>query len=540
MGLARKERGTLAKTVRFALFTGLARVVALLREIVAARYFGISPAMSAFTVAFQIPNLLRSLFADSALQGAVVPVLGELVEKRRRGEVAQAVNALAAALTLVLGLATVAFVFLARPLVDVIAPGLAEHGAATAHLAADLARIMFPVVLLISLSGVAAGALNAYDEFSLPAISPALWNAIIVVALVAGAHATSGEGRLYVYASGVLAGSVAQLLLPLPRLRALGVRFAWPSRVSRVHVRRMLASMLPVTVALGVMNFSVLLDSFFGSLISSSAPAAIDKAFRLYQVPQGLFSVAVATVMFPALVRAAARGDLGAVHARMAVGVRGIAFVLLPTAAVVAVLANPITHAVYQRGAFDHAATAMTSNALRWWVIAMPFAGLSTLLWRVLFSIGERRVAVGLTFVNLAVNVAVSAALYAPLGITGDVLGTVSGTVVMALLQSRVVRRRLRGVSVGSLAAPLVGMTVAAGAACGVAAAVFTATRPAAAAGTPAWLGSSALAVLAAAVVYVTATALFGVRESRRLWDAARRLLGLGAAKGVDPVRGLA
>jgi len=544
MRVERQETGHLAKAFRFAVLTGASRVVALGREVIAARYFGVTPAMSAFTVAFQIPNLLRSLFADSALQGAIVPVLGELAEKGRRGEVAQAVNALAATLTLLLGTLTVGFVIFAHPIIDVIAPGFAHGGGASANLAANLARVMFPVVLLISLSGIAAGALNAFDEFSIPAVAPALWNGVIVITLVAGAELTSGNRRVYLYAVGVVAGSVAQLLLPIPRLRRLGISLGVPRRAAGVHVRKMLKSMLPVTVALGVMNFSLLLDSFFGSLISGSAPAAIDKAFRLYQVPQGIFSVAIATVLFPALVREASRRDFAAVHARMARGLRGTLFLLLPTAAFVGALATPLTHAVYQRGAFDTNATTMTATALRWWAIAMPFAGMSTFLWRVLFSLNERRAAIVLTAVNLGTNVAVSAALYSPLGITGDVIGTVSGTVVMAVLQWSLVERRLRERGSSDtherLLRPLVGMAVAAGAAWLVAYVVSSVLRPGDDAATIVWLGNILLAAAAAAACYFPATWLFGVPEARSAGGAARRLLASIRSSRSEPARAIA
>ena len=146
-----------------------------------------------------------------------------------------------------------------------------------------------------------------------------------------------------------------QFLLPLPWLRGRGGHLTFRLDWRDERVRRVLKLMLPVTIALGLINLSLLINSLFGTLVSDQAPAAIDKAFRIYQLPQGLFSISIATILFPTLSRFAARGAHDDLRRTMANGVRQICLLLIPSAVLMAVLAEPITRLVYQRGAFGAA-----------------------------------------------------------------------------------------------------------------------------------------------------------------------------------------
>ena len=145
--------------------------------------------------------------------------------------------------------------------------------------------------------------------------------------------------------------------------------------------------MLPVTISLGLINFNLLINSFFGSLVSEQAPAAIDKAFRIYQLPQGIFSVAIATVLFPTLARFANAGEIDNLRATMANGMRQILFVLVPAAAAILALSDPMIRLVYQRGDFDPAETAVVATALFWFAFSLPTNGLYLLQTRTFFSL---------------------------------------------------------------------------------------------------------------------------------------------------------
>jgi putative peptidoglycan lipid II flippase len=432
-------------TAFFSFATGLSRLLGLAREVVAAYMFGVTAAMSAFTIAFQVPNLVRALFADSALQGAFVPVFTELLEKGERKEAFRVASSLFFLICLVLGAVTALFVLFAEPLMSLFAPGFDDQPALK-DLTVNLARLMFPIVVLLALSGLVVGMLNSFEHFAVPALAPVAWNVVIIATLVGLTPVLSDDDEIYAYAIGILAGTVVQFLLPLPWLRGRGGSFTLRLDWRDERVRRVLKLMLPVTIALGLINLSLLINSLFGTLVSDEAPAAIDKAFRIYQLPQGLFSISIATILFPTLSRFAARGARDDLRRTMGNGVRQICLWLIPSAVLMAVLAEPITRLVYQRGAFGPEATDLTSTAMLWWSIALPFQGVSLLLSRTFFSLQRPWATTALAGLNLAVNAALAAALYGPFDIAGIVVGTVAGTIAMCVAQAWILRGELGGV----------------------------------------------------------------------------------------------
>ncbi|HEU0024080.1 MAG TPA: murein biosynthesis integral membrane protein MurJ [Thermoleophilaceae bacterium] len=448
-------------TAFFSFATGLSRVLGLVREVVAASYFGVTGAMSAFTIAFQVPNLVRALVADSALQGAFVPVFTELLERGERREAFRVASSLFFLILLVLGGLTSLFVIFAEPLMTVLAPGF-DDNPALQDLTVNLARLMFPIVVLLALSGLVVGMLNSFDHFSVPALAPVAWNAVIIAALVGLVPVFPEDDEIYAYAIGILVGTVVLFALPLPWLRGRGGHLTFRLDWRDERVRRVLRLMLPVTIALGLINLSLLVNSLFGTLVSEQAPAAIDKAFRIYQLPQGLFSISIATILFPTLARFAARGARDDLRRTMANGVRQIFLLLIPSAVLMAVLAEPITRLVYERGAFGGEATDLVSEAMVWWSISLPFQGVSLLFSRAFFSLQRPWATTALAGLNLAINAALAAALYGPFGIAGIVLGTVAGTVAMCLAQGLILRGELGGVEGRRTAGAALRMLIAA------------------------------------------------------------------------------
>jgi putative peptidoglycan lipid II flippase len=493
-------------------------VLGLAREVVAASYFGVTGAMSAFTIAFQVPNLVRALVADAALQGAFIPVFSELLEKGERREAFRVASSLFLLILMALGALTLLFVVFAEPVMSLFAPGFDDDPRLRA-LTVDLAQLMFPIVLLLALSGVTVGMLNSFGHFSVPALAPVAWNLVIVGALVGLTPALAEEDEIYAYAIGVLAGTVVQLALPLPWLRGRGGRFSLSFDWRNSHVRRVLELMLPVTIALGMINLSLLINSLFGTLVSEQAPAAIDKAFRIYQLPQGLFSISVATILFPTLARLAARGATDDLRRTMANGVRQICLLLIPSAVVMAVLAEPITRLIYERGVFDAEATELVTEALVWWSISLPFQGVSLLFSRTFFSLQRPWLTTALSFANLAVNAGLAALLYEPFGIGGIVIGTVTGTVVMCVSQGWMLRGHLRGIEGARTLAAALRMLGAAGLLGGAAYAVWWALDELLGRELAAQIASVGGGLLAGFAVYAAAVWAMRIPEARQIRD---------------------
>ena len=272
-------------TAIFSAATGLSRALGLVREIVAAYLFGVSGKINAFTIAFQIPNLVRALVADAALSGAFVPVFSGLLERGERARAWRVASTVFWLVLLITGGLTALFILAAPAII-----GLFGEPGGDADLAVGLSRVLFPIVVFLGLSGVIVGVLNAYDHFTVPALAPVAWNAVIVLGLVLGVPAADGEdAELYVYAGSILIATLVQLLLPVPWLRGLDGRLRVALDWRDPAVRRIFALMLPVTITLGLINVNTLIGTLFASrlLDPELAPAAIDKAFRLYMLPQG-------------------------------------------------------------------------------------------------------------------------------------------------------------------------------------------------------------------------------------------------------------
>src|SRR5215208_5928727 len=474
-------------TAFFSIATAFSRVAGLVREIVAASYFGITGPMSAFTIAFQVPNLVRSLFADAAIQAAFVPVFTEELEKGNKREAFRLASTLIYLVTLVLGAVTAVFVLLAPVIIPIFAPGFSGE---ILDLTVTLSQILFPILIMLGATGMVVGVLNSYDRFAAFAISPFFWNVAIIAVLVLLAPAFEGNDRIYAYAIGVLVGTAIQLAIPAFDLRNTPFRPLLKLDWRMPDVRRVLLLMLPVTLSLGLINFNLLINSFFGTLVSDEAPAAIDKAFRIYMLPQGIFSVAVATVVFPTLARFAARSEYDNLRSTMANGMRQIMLLLVPAAAAVLVLSVPMTRLIYQRGEFDVQQTHLVAQALFWFSLSLPFNGLFLLLSRTFFSLQRPWIPTAISGGNLLITAVVALVLYSPFGVGGIVVGTVLATVASVVAQAVILRDQLGGIELGRLIDTAVRVTLAAAILAGVAYVVWYGLDQALGRSTPAQLVS--------------------------------------------------
>jgi len=515
----REEAGRLARSTAFFSFaTGLSRIAGLVREIVAAGYFGVKGPMSAFTIAFQVPNLVRALFADQAIQAALVPVFAEHLERGERREAFRLASTLIFMAILVIGALTALFILVAPFVMEVFAPGFAGR---LDDLTVALSRLLFPILLMLGVSGLVVGILNSYERFAVFAIAPFFWNLAIIAVLVGLAPAFPERDRIYAYAIGVLVGTAVQLALVAFDLRNT------PFRLQRVFdwkgpaVRRVLVLMLPVTISLGLINFNLVINSFFGTLVSDRAPAAIDKAFRIYMLPQGMFSVAVATVVFPTLSRLAARGEYSGLRATMTNGMRQIVLLLLPAAAAILVLSEPMTRLIYERGEFGPSQTQLVSTALFWFAFSLPFNGIFLLLSRTFFSLQRPWVPSAISAANLAITALVALALYASYGVAGIVVGTAVATVASVIAQCVVLRDTLGGLELGKLVSSCSRIALASAALAGTAYFVWSTLDDALGRSLAAQIASMTWGLSSGLVVYAVALTALGVPELEQI----RRLM---------------
>ena len=527
----RPRSGRLARsTAFFSIATGASRIAGLIREIVAASYFGITPPMSAFTVAFLIPNTVRSLFADAAIQAAFVPIFTEELERGRRREAFRLASMLIFLVCVLLGALTALFILLAPVIVPVFAPGFEG---AQLDLTVSLSRLLFPILVLLGISGLVVGVLNSYDRFSVFAIAPLFWNIAIIAVLAGLAPAFPEDDQIYAYAIGVLVGTVVQLAMltydlrntPFGIRRALIAPFRGRLRESlgNADVRRVLILMLPVTISLGLININLLVNSFFASLVSEEAVAGIDKAFRIYMLPQGIFSVAVSTVLFPTMARYAARGAFDDLRATMANGMRQIVLLLTPAAAAILVLSEPMIRLIYQRGAFDPSQTDLVATALFWFAFSLPFNGLFLLLTRTFFSLQRPWLPTAIAGGNLAITALFSGLFYGPFGVGGIVAATAIATAVSVAAQALVLRGPLGRLELGRLAWTWTRVLVASAALAGASYGVWDVLDAELGRGLAGQIVSLGVALLVGAVVYGLAVTALRIPEAAQIRRLVRR-----------------
>jgi putative peptidoglycan lipid II flippase len=506
----------------FGVATALSRVLGLAREVVTSYYFGVYGKINAFTIAFQIPNLFRALVADAALSGAFVPVFTELLEKdkKRAWRVASTLFWL-----MLLGLTalTAIFVLVAPWVIGVF--GNPGHDRA---LAVGLSRLLFPIVALLGISGIIVGILNSYEHFTVPALSPVFWNIAIIAGLAIGVpHYHTLNTKLYVYAASILVATVIQVFLPMPWLRGLDregklrIVLDWRDPA----VKRVFVLMVPVTLGLGLINVNAVIDMFFASrfIDRNLAPTAINKAFLVYMLPQGMFSVAIATVLFPSLSRFASRGDMESFRATVSNGLRQIAFLLIPAAVVSAVLAEPIIRILNQRGKFLPVDTPVVAAVLAAFSAGLVFNGAMLMLNRAFFSLQSNWVPTVVALGNLFLNALLDLAFYR-VGAWGIALATaicnIAGTIALLVL----LRRRLGRFEGRAIATTVVKVCVASAAVAAVAWFVWHPLDSALGRSFIAQVVSLGLALSASVGVYFAACRVLRVREMQVLLSLRSRL----------------
>jgi putative peptidoglycan lipid II flippase len=509
-----RSRRMARSTAVFSLATGLSRVLGLVREMVSAYYFGVAGLINAFTVAAQIPNLVRALLADAALSGAFVPVFNEMLERGEKKRAWRVASTLLWLMLLGLGAITALMVLLAPLLLKPFGnPG------GDVDLAVALARILFPIVVLLGVSGIIVGILNTYEHFAAPALAPVAWNLVIILGLVLGVpRIDEASGQLYLYAGVVVLGTLVQLLLPVPWLRGLDGRLTVALDWRDPAVRRVFALMLPVTLTIGLINVNLVVDTLFASrlLDPELAPSSIEKAFRLYMLPQGMFAVAVAAVLFPSLSRLVARRDTAGYRRALDTGMRQVAFLLIPAGVVSILLADPIVRLLYQRGEFTSDDTTVVAQCLQAFSVGLVFNGWMLILNRGFYAVQTNWIPTSVALGNLALNAVLDAVFY-HFGIWGIPLATsvvnVAGTATLLIAM----RRRI---GLENLVATVTAVgRIGAAAVLGGILALFVWV------GLDAWLGRSlgaqlvslVLALAVAAGGYVASGRILGVRELKAL-----------------------
>ena len=464
---ARRDRALFSGLRTVAALTLLSRILGLVRNIAMATLFGNGLVMDAFSIAFRIPNLARSLFGEGALTAAFLPVfVGELQKPRR-----ESAWRLASALLIVLAVGLSVLVLVA----EIVLWG-ASHVWTFSHetqVLVKLLAVMLPYLVLICLAAQVSTMMQALGHFTWPALLPVILNVLWIGSLwwIVPVFGTP-DTQITVTAAAVVVGGIVQLAAPLPKLHRLGFRFDRAWRVAWPQVALVATAVVPVILGLAITQLNTLADSLvawtfsqpesgaatmnlFGHPrypLAAGTASALYFGQRMYQFPLGVFGVALGTVMFPLLSAHAQRGRLDLLRSDLVLGLKLVLIVGLPASLGLCLLSRELTVAVFQHGRFDANDVAQTVGITAAYSAAVwAYCGL-LIVNRGFYAVGDRITPLRVGLATVLLNVCLNLTLIWFLGGWGLALATAVASVVQLagvtwLIQRRVGQIDWRGLS---------------------------------------------------------------------------------------------
>ncbi|CAM3652758.1 murein biosynthesis integral membrane protein MurJ [Halomonas sp. AOP12-C2-37] len=415
------RRGLMRSGLVVSAMTMLSRVMGLARDVVVATLLGSGGGADAFFVAFKIPNFLRRLFAEGAFNQAFVPVLSEYSTQRNRDEIRELLNATAGSLTAILALITAVAMLCAPWLIWVFAPGFGRDPEKLA-LTADMLRLTFPYLLLISLTAFSGSVMNTWNRFAVPAITPVLLNLSLIGAALF--LMPMMEEPAMALAWGVLIAGVAQLAFQVPFLLRLGLMpTPWPN-FAHEGVRRILKLMGPALFGVSVSQINLLLDTVLASLLAAGSVSWLYYSDRLVELPLGVFGVAIGTVILPALSKRHADQSKEHFAAMLDWAIRIVLLLGLPAALALAVLAEPLLITLFHYGAMTDNDIQMAAMSLRAYAFGLVAFMLIKVLAPGFFARQDTRTPVKVGIIAMVANMALNLVLIWPLAHAGLALAT--------------------------------------------------------------------------------------------------------------------
>jgi putative peptidoglycan lipid II flippase len=401
--ISKKATGVIGMAVAFS------RVLGLARELIFAKLFGAGYAMDIFFTAFRIPNLLRDLFAEGALSTAFVTVFSKKIATDGEDAAWRLANKMATLTVVFMSAITLVGVAASPSIVRLMTSGFGAEK--MAHVI-DHTQIMFPFILLVSLAALAMGMLNAKRIFGMPAMASSFFNLGSIAGGVAIGYWLDprfGIRALMGLSIGTLIGGLLQLIVQFPSLHRAGFRFrpdfAWRDE----GVRRILGLMGPAVIAASAVQVNVMVNTNFASHLPGNGPVSwLSYAFRVMQLPLGMFGVALGTVTLPVVSRFAATHDWGGVRSTLARGMRLSFLLTVPCALGLALLAEPIIGLLYQRGAFHFESTQQCAAALRFYALGLvAYSGIKVLA-PAFYALDRRNLPMMVSFFSIATNYALN------------------------------------------------------------------------------------------------------------------------------------
>ncbi len=401
--------------------TFLSRILGFLRDMLFAKILGATMASDAFYVAYRIPNLLRELFAEGSMSAGFIPVFTEYQTQRSKEEAGKLVRSVFTVLFLVLTVLVIMGMLFAPVIISFIAPGFAKDPEQF-QLTTTLTRIMFPFLLFISFAALTMGILNSTRHFGPPAISPAIFNIVMILFILFPFY----PQPVFMAAVGVVVGGLAQWAMQLPTVYKEGFSLSFQRPIFPLHpgLMKITKLLVPVTLALSVTQINILVSTSMASHLSEGSVSYLYYAMRLIHFPLGIFGVALSTALLPTLSVQAARADFTGLRQSFSFGLRLIFFITVPAMIGLTLLRVPIVHLLFEHGAFDRMATEGTAQAVLYYAVGLwAFAAVRVVV-PVFYSLQDTTTPVKVAILSMVINVILNLVLVKDLQHGGLALAT--------------------------------------------------------------------------------------------------------------------
>ncbi len=403
------------------------RLLGFVRERLFAHYFGNGPAADAWRAALKIPNVIRNLLGEGTLSASFIPVYAGLIQRGGEEEARRLAGVIVSLLVVLTAVSALAGIALAPFITAFVAPGFSG---ATRVLTIRLVEILFPASGLMVVAAWCLGVLNTHGRFFLSYAAPAMWNVALIAVLVALGGRLAGTSLVIALAWGALAGAGLQILVQLPTTLRLLQGIYWSLNLATTGLRQVVRAWLPVVFGAGVAQISSIIDTQLASLLRGGAVASLGYAQMLQMLPLSLFGVSIAAAALPDLSRDAAGDALETLRARVADGLRRLAFFVLPAAFALAAIGQPVVAAIFQTGHFGHRDTVLVTGILAAYAIGVPAQASIKLLASGYYAQGDTRTPVWIAAGSMVLSAGTAFVLMHWFGPAGIALGSSIGAYV--------------------------------------------------------------------------------------------------------------
>jgi putative peptidoglycan lipid II flippase len=402
-----------------------------------AGYFGITYETDAFTWAYFIPNLFRILIAESLIVAAFIPIYSAYLKNKRKNDLRVFTNSVINIMLIVFFvIAIVIFIF--SPEIGSILTRIANNQM-DVYKFMVMNRIMIFSLVLLSMSGLATGILNSHNIFTVPSLAPFIMNIVTIGFMVL----LFNRMGIYSMAIGVMVGSLLHLIIQIPQLKASPFRYRFNIDFKHKGVREIFSLMLPILLSLGAVHLNNSVDNFFALNLGGGNTTALTLSWRVANLPLGVFTVAIVTVLYPLISRQAAGDDINGIKESFSLGIREIGYIMLPAAAGMAILSYPIIKVLFEHNSFTAGDTGKVAFILIFHSMGLVFFGLLMLLNRVFYAFKNVKTPLMVASISIVVNLVLDWVLIRYMDVGGLALSTTLVAMCNVAILVIILRKRI-------------------------------------------------------------------------------------------------